>query len=146
MGPKPSVNYWKSRKGYLCCFRGKQVLLCSGPDDGPTGPTYLKALEEFQKLLKGEERRQAEGLTVREVLERYLLHISKKRSAGTVEIRHRSLMPFVNYADGKGCFGERLVHALANKWTTAPICLASAACFMPWLPAYRLSAARQHSL
>jgi integrase len=114
MGPKPSVNYWKSRKGYLCCFRGKQILLCSGPDDGPTGPTYLKALDEFQKLLKGEERRQAEGLTLREVLERYLSHISKKRSAGTLEIRHRSLMPFVNHSDAKGCLGERLVDTLKH--------------------------------
>lgn len=114
MGPKPSVNYWKSRKGYLCCFQGKQILLCSGQDDGPTGPIYLKALEELQKLLKGEERREAEGFTLREVLERYLMHIVKKRSAGTVEIRRRSLMPFVNYADGKGCFGEKLVHKLTH--------------------------------
>src|ERR1019366_3450245 len=115
MSRKPSVSYWESRKGYMCKFKGKQHLLCSGPDDGPTGPTFLKALEEFQKMLKSEERRQAKGLTVREVLERYLKFITGKSKAGTVEIRQRSYIPFVDYRPtGGACIGEKFVDSLTH--------------------------------
>lgn len=102
-GPKPSVKYWDFRKGYMCKFRGKQYLLCSGPDDGPTGPTYLKALDEFTKLLKAEERRTSNTLSVREVLERYLKFISTKKKPGTVEIRQRSFEPFVDHRPNGKC-------------------------------------------
>lgn len=98
----------------MCWIDGKQTLLASGPDDAPKGPTYLKALEDFQAILKNEARRKADGLTVREVLEQYLKHIGTKRSAGTVAIRQRALMPFVNFSTGKGCYGEKLAEALTH--------------------------------
>jgi hypothetical protein len=37
-GPKPTVRYWPSRKGYCVKFNGQQHLLMSGPDDAPSGP------------------------------------------------------------------------------------------------------------
>lgn len=53
-GRKPSVRYGGSRGGYCCWVEGKRELLAKGPDEGPKGPTFLKALEQFRKLLDQE--------------------------------------------------------------------------------------------
>ena len=47
------IRYWPSRKGggYFCNYRRKQHELALGPKDGPTGPTYLRALDAFRALL-----------------------------------------------------------------------------------------------
>ena len=67
--------------------------LALGPDDQPTGPTYRAAQDRFQAILEGKAREAAERerrsdptrITVREVLDAYLRHISKTKKAGTVE-------------------------------------------------------------
>jgi integrase len=114
MARKPTVSYWSSRKAYLCWFQGKQILLASGPDDAPTGKTYLEALAEFQALLQGAERVRTNTLTVREVLEDYLAHISKTKKPGTVEIRVRSFQPFTEHVHAGVKYGERGVDTLTH--------------------------------
>src|SRR5437868_12908724 len=115
------IRYWPSRKGggYFCNYRRKQHELALGPKDGPTGPTYLRALDAFKALL---ERKPAppppppspSGRTVREVLETYLLRITKTKKPGTVEIRTRSFLPFVNHPTEAGLLGEKLAAELTH--------------------------------
>ena len=50
MARKPSVRYWPSRKGYGVTVNGHQYILAVGPDDCPTGPTYIAALGAFPRL------------------------------------------------------------------------------------------------
>jgi len=112
MARKPSVRYWESRRAYMCWFRGRQRKLAEGPEDSPTGPTYLEALDNFKSLMAG----LAKGYqpTVREVLETYLRHISVKKKSGTVEIRLRSFKPFVDYHRDGACYGEKVVEKLSH--------------------------------
>src|SRR5436190_23259835 len=86
MARKASVRYWPGRKGggYFCVYQGVRRELALGPDDAPDGPTYLSALEAFQALMRGETAkavaaREAAQVTVREVLDEYLKHISKSK-------------------------------------------------------------------
>jgi hypothetical protein len=120
MARKPSVRYWPSRKGggYFCVFRGKQRELALGPDDAPTGPTFLAALAAFRKLLEADGEQAgapSQAPTVREVLETYLKHISKTKKPGTVEIRIRSFTPFVNFRPEAECYGEMPVAMLTHQ-------------------------------
>ncbi len=108
----PSISYWPTRKGggYFCIVKGTRYELALGPKDEPTGPTYRAAQDRFQAILEGraaeeeaERKRREEPapVTVRVVLESYLQHISTKRSEGTVDIRRRSFIPFVEYQPKK---------------------------------------------
>jgi integrase len=122
MARKPSVRYWPSRKGggYFCVYRGRQHELALGPDDAPTGPTYLAALATFRELLEGDSKQAAKSskpppVTVRESLETYLKHISKTKKPGTVEIRLRSFTPFVNFKPEGECYGEMPVETLTHQ-------------------------------
>jgi integrase len=118
MARKPQARYYASRKGggYFVTFHGTLYELALGPDDAPTGSTYLAALERFKEVL------QLGGLvtggaknTVRVVLETYMAHIATRKKEGTVEIRRRCFEPFVNWnPDGKGCIGERPVSSLTH--------------------------------
>ncbi len=123
MARKASVRYWPGRKGggYFCVYKGERRELALGPDDAPDGPTYLAALELFQKIMKGEAEMVAAALapaatTVREVLDEYLKHISKCKKPGTVEIRLRSFEPFVDHRPvaSKPALGERPVASLTH--------------------------------
>lgn len=123
MARKPTIGYWPTRKGggYFCNFRGVKHELALGPDDSPTGPTYLAALAKFGAIMKGDAEAQAEAAaptpaTVREVLDEYLKHISKSKKPGTVEIRLRSYEPFVEYRPvaTKPAIGERAVCTLTH--------------------------------
>ena len=53
-GRKPTVRYWETRKAYACWIDGERHFLARGPDDAPSGPTYLAALDRFRKLLAKE--------------------------------------------------------------------------------------------
>jgi hypothetical protein len=55
-GPKPTVRYWKSRKACACWIGKDRHFLARGPDDAPTGPTYLEALDKFRKLVAQGDR------------------------------------------------------------------------------------------
>jgi integrase len=118
---KPSVRYWPSRKGggYFCVFQGRQHELALGPDDAPTGATYLAALAKFRDLLEGAGKEAAAGqvpVTVREVLENYLKHISRSKTPGTVEIRLRAFTPFANFTPegAERRYGEKAVEDLTH--------------------------------
>lgn len=50
-GPKPSVSYWASKRAYGCWLGSSQQILSRGPDDAPSGPTYIAALHQFRKLV-----------------------------------------------------------------------------------------------
>lgn len=51
MPRRSSIRYYASRKAYYTQIHGKQVLLASGPEDYPAGPTYLSALEAFTAIM-----------------------------------------------------------------------------------------------
>lgn len=94
------VNYWtsigtwydadgnKHTGGYGCRPKGKLVVLAAGPDDAPTGPTFLKAMAKYTALLELSRVDQAgDGNTLRAVLERYLEFVHAKRKAATYRQR-----------------------------------------------------------
>ncbi|MCE9565744.1 MAG: site-specific integrase [Planctomycetes bacterium] len=118
MARKPQARYYPSRKGggYFVTVAGTLHELALGPDDAPTGPTYLAALGKFKEVLElGGVETAKETNTVRVVLETYLKHIATRKKEGTVEIRQRCYEPFVNWnPDGKGCVGERAVGSLTH--------------------------------
>ena len=120
MPKAPEINYWPSRKGggYFCHYKRQKHELALGPDDRPTGPTYIAALEAFKALLEEKpkpiEKAPVGVITVREVLETYLARIEKTRKSGTYEIRKRSFLPFVNYDTKRGLLGEKPVAELTH--------------------------------
>jgi integrase len=75
----PQVRYFASRRAYYTQHRGRQVLLASGPKDGPEGPTYLAALQAFASLMtrrgdvQCDDSRPLSGL-----LGDYLAHLKEK--------------------------------------------------------------------
>lgn len=122
----PSISYWASRKGggYFTIRNRQRYELALGPDDQPTGPTYRAAQDRFQEIMEGIKRKEEheqkrrenpEGRTIREVLDSYLEHITKTKKPGTVGIRMRSFVPFVNYPVKGGLLGERLVSSLMHQ-------------------------------
>ncbi len=124
MPRKTSVSYWPTRKGggYFCIYKGTRHELALGPDDQPDGPTYMAALTKFQAVIKGEAEKEAERAapkpaTVREVLEAYMRHIAKTRSAGTLDMRQRAFDPFVNHrpAEASKMLGEKPAPRLTHK-------------------------------
>jgi integrase len=95
MPRKPSVRYFASRNAYYCQHNGRQHKLASGPDDGPTGPTFLAALEAFKQLLQmGAVTTARDRNTVRVILESYLQHIKGRIQNSTFERRVYSFRPF----------------------------------------------------
>jgi integrase len=119
MARKPQARYYASRKGggYFATVNGTLHELALGPDDSPTGPTYLAALERFREVLQlGVVATAQGGNTVRVVLETYMKHISTRKKPGTVEIRMRCFTPFVNYRPegAKVAYGEKPVSELTH--------------------------------
>jgi integrase len=95
MPRKPQVRYFASRKAFYCQYQGKQHRLGDGPDDSPTGPNYLAALEAFKQLLSlGAVGRAKDRNTVRVVLETYLQHKEGKMKDSTLRRRLFVFRPF----------------------------------------------------
>jgi len=86
--PKSSeVRYYPTRKGYYTCFRNKQIPLAKGPDDRPTGPTYLAALKKFTELMESANVDKADqGNTVELVCELYGQHLERNGRTGSLRI------------------------------------------------------------
>ncbi len=121
-----SISYWPTRKGggYFCVRKGERFELALGPDDQPTGPTYRAAQDRFQEIMEGKAREEAERekrrseperATIREVLDAYLKHVTKTKTSGTVGIRLRSFLPFVNHKTKRGLLGELAVCNLKHQ-------------------------------
>lgn len=61
-GRKPSIGYRKrGGGGYFFTKGGKPIALAMGPDDGPTGPTYLAAFDEWRKHVRQDEGKGSDG-------------------------------------------------------------------------------------
>jgi integrase len=81
-GRKPSVRYWDSRKAYCCWIAGERHFLAYGPDDAPTGPTYLAALDQFKKLLSKEANKGTDDYLVSSLLNQYRAYLRSTRKSG----------------------------------------------------------------
>jgi integrase len=81
-GPKASVRYWKSRRGYCCWLGAERVTLAKGPDDAPHGPTYLEALDRFRKLVSQEANKGTDNYLVSALLNQYRAHLRTTRKSG----------------------------------------------------------------
>lgn len=70
---KPQVRYFESRQAYFTQVAGKQHRLAVGEDDAPAGPTYLKALDAFKRLMeRGNLETAGDANTVRAVCLTYM--------------------------------------------------------------------------
>jgi integrase len=109
MARKPSVRYFDSRGAYYCQFRGKQHELAKGPEDFPSGPTYLAALEAFRQVMAlGRVEQAGEANTVRAVMETYMQHASARLKGETLTRKMYLLRPFIKE------FGEAAVGSLTH--------------------------------
>jgi integrase len=87
MPPTSDISYYRSRKGYYTCFRGKQMILAKGPDDKPTGPTYLAALSRFQEVMQLANADTADqSNTVTTVCDLYGQHLERQNQKATLRI------------------------------------------------------------
>lgn len=81
-GPKPTVRYWPSRKAYACWIGQTRHFLARGPDDAPSGPTYLAALDQFRKLVAKEAGKGTDDYLVSALLNQYRAHLKATRRSG----------------------------------------------------------------
>src|SRR5262245_58069162 len=79
-GRKPDVTYWASRKAYGCWIDGTQHILAKGAKDETKGPTYLAALDHFEKLLALEADKGSDDYLVSAMLNQYRAHVKDRRS------------------------------------------------------------------
>lgn len=87
MPRSPGVRYFPTRKGYYTTFRHKQIPLAKGPDDKPTGPTFLAALKKFTELMELANADKADqGNTVALICELYGQHLERNGRTGTLRI------------------------------------------------------------
>jgi len=79
--PKREITYWASKGGYGARIGGRQIILARGPDDGPAGPTFLAALDEFAKQHRQEKNKGTDDYLVSALLNQYRLHLAEKRES-----------------------------------------------------------------
>jgi hypothetical protein len=86
-GRKASVRYYASKGGYFTHFEGKNIRLPTGPDDAPSGPTYLAALTKFSELMQVSTADTADQAnTVRIVVDLYGQHLERNGQSRSLEI------------------------------------------------------------
>lgn len=109
MPRKPQVRYFASRGAYYTQVDGKQHKLATGPDDGPTGPTFFKALDTYKELLTtASVATEKDRSPLWAILEAYADVIEATRATATVRLRKQMLKPFVDE------LGERSVGTLTH--------------------------------
>ena len=86
-GRKASVRYYPTKGGYFTVYEGRRYRLASGPDDVPSGPTYLAALAEYGRIVKGEEVQGGEGDQPRETLGVVVRRWVDRKGEGTVQAK-----------------------------------------------------------
>jgi integrase len=97
-GRKSSIRYYDSKNGYFTEYQGKKYRLATGPDDGPSGPTFLKALDEFKKLMESAHAPEAGGQnTLRVIVDLYLRHVAETKKPKTLSVRRLFLLPFLGH-------------------------------------------------
>jgi integrase len=98
MPKKPSVRYFPSRGAYYCQHKGRQHKLAVGPDDSPTGPTFLAAVKQYGQILALDNAPRAKDEnTLGTVFELYLQHIHPRRKHATYILVARHLNDFGHY-------------------------------------------------
>src|SRR5947209_4326366 len=76
MARKAQIRYWQRKGGgYFTTIKGQQVELALGPDDGPNGPNYAKALKKWLSLIGLEDS--PEDFTVSTLCNAYRTHLAK---------------------------------------------------------------------
>lgn len=114
MARRGGVRYFPSKRGYFTTFQGKTYKLAEGPDDAPSGPTFLAALNEFKRIMRqavagvaGDHNRLVT------VIERHLQWLAPRRKKRTLAIRKCFLMAFCRFTDqGSEPFGELTIKEL----------------------------------
>ncbi|HEX4144550.1 MAG TPA: tyrosine-type recombinase/integrase [Pirellulales bacterium] len=102
MPPISDISYYPSRNGYYTWFRDKQIKLAKGPDDKPTGPTYLAALRRFTELMELANADSADqGNTVRLICDLYGKHLERNDKTATLSILLDTCASAVE------CFGDK---------------------------------------
>jgi integrase len=81
-GPKPTVRYWSSRKAYACWIGQTRHFLARGPDDAPSGPTYLAALDQFRKLVAQDDGKGTDDYLISALMNQYRAHLKASRKSG----------------------------------------------------------------
>jgi len=115
MARRPEVRYFKTRKAYYFQHKGKQHKLAVGPDDWPTGPTFLAAQERYREILSlAAAPHKKDDNTCEVVFELYLKYLveEKKVAATTFAMRERHLSLFAE------TFAPRLIKCLTVKDVT----------------------------
>jgi len=95
MARRSSVRYFESRGAYYTQINGAQQHLATGPDDGPSGPTYKAAVAKFSELVNNLcDAHKPRAYTVGEIVVEFLGHIQGKRAPATVALRRKQLRAF----------------------------------------------------
>lgn len=107
MARRAGVRYWatrgtwmdesgKARHGAYCTtLKGKQYVLAEGPDDSPSGPTFLKATKAFGDLyILVHADKAGDRNTGRIVCEYYLRDLAQSAEAKTLQLRQKYLAAF----------------------------------------------------
>jgi integrase len=94
-GRKPEVRWWNRQGGgYFCTHNGKKVALSLGLDDAPNGPCYLKALDEFARLMRQEIGLGTDGYAVSALFNAYRQHLAERDQTAMLNNVNNYLHPF----------------------------------------------------
>lgn len=100
-GPKPTVRYWASRKAYACWIGKDRHFLARGPDDAPSGPTYLEAIDRFRKLVAQDDKVGTDDYLVSALFNQYRFHLKATRKSGVPGVFEVMARGFVKEFGGK---------------------------------------------
>lgn len=113
-GRRGNVRYFPSKHGYFTTFQGRTYRLAEGPEDGPRGPTFLAALDEFKRILREATVGTAkDNNMVQTIIGRFLQWLEPRRKKTTYRIHRDNLERFCQFSDeGSSPFGELRVGEL----------------------------------
>ena len=95
-GRKSSIKHYPSKNGFFTIYQGKTYRLATGPDDWPSGPTFLTALKEFRRVLDtAHAPTYGDGNRLGIIAELYLKHLAETKKSDTVRIRQQNLGYFL---------------------------------------------------
>jgi integrase len=88
MPRRPQVRYYPSRGAYYYQVDGVKHRLAAGPDDRPSGPTFLAALDRYKQLLEaGAVGTAGDANTVRVVLDAFLQAAERRVRPRTFQLK-----------------------------------------------------------
>lgn len=96
-----TVRYWASKKAYGCRIGPTQHFLARGPEDAPSGPTYLEALDKFRKLVAKDAGKGTDDYLVSALLNQYRAHLRSTRKSGVPGVFEVMARGFADEFGGK---------------------------------------------